>query len=354
LLSSKVDKFTTVGVLDKFQIAGVFVNWWDNIKYDLKTIMQNGWDATLIPDEYLIEAYFSDLANTREENEIALAELENQLSEKVEAILENLEYEADEEEDEVKLTAKLAKDQLKAELDFLAKEKTEKDRILALEKEDAALKAIETNIKNKKNTIKELLAELEVKLLLKRFGTDDLKVEKQELLEEVLAKETELNSQVVASIQFIKSDLKNTSSFESIKKSVADLEKVVKKNSPSSLELKSVTKAKDELRKITKEYNANAKDKVILTTYINKLDQQLKDIGGIISLEEAKTLILKKHFDLINTQLNRYVDNEQRMLIAAIENLFDKYAVSAKQLENSRSTIMNEVNQFLTDLKYLD
>jgi type I restriction enzyme M protein len=354
LLSSKVDKFTTVGVLDKFQIAGVFVNWWDNIKYDLKTIMQNGWDATLIPDEYLVEAYFSELADSIEENEIALAELENQLAEKVEAILENLEYEADEEEGEVKLTAKLAKDQLKAELDYLAKEKTEKDRISELEEEDAALKGIELNIKNNKATIKELLAEIEVKLLLKRFGTDDLKMEKQELLDEVIAKETTLNSLVTDSIQFIKKELKNTSNFDAIKKSVTDLEKVIKKNNPSTLEIKSVTKAKDELKKITKEYNANAKDKVLLTTYINKLNQQLADIGGVISLEEAKSLILKKHFDLINTQLNRYVDNEQRAVIAAVENLFDKYAVSAKQLENSRNTIMEKVNQFLTDLKYLN
>ncbi|MES2688876.1 MAG: class I SAM-dependent DNA methyltransferase, partial [Bacteroidota bacterium] len=58
LLDSIKEKFVPVGVLDKFQVAGVFVNWWDNIKYDLKTIMQNGWDAGLIPDEYLIEEFF--------------------------------------------------------------------------------------------------------------------------------------------------------------------------------------------------------------------------------------------------------------------------------------------------------
>ncbi|MCR6640490.1 MAG: type I restriction-modification system subunit M [Sporocytophaga sp.] len=39
LLDSIKEKFVPVGVLDKFQVAGVFVNWWDNIKYDLKTIM---------------------------------------------------------------------------------------------------------------------------------------------------------------------------------------------------------------------------------------------------------------------------------------------------------------------------
>lgn len=354
LLSSMVEKFAAIGVLDNFQTAGVFVNWWDNIKYDLKTIMQNGWDASLIPDEYLIEAYFQELANQIEEKEIELADAENQLSEKVESILEFLEYEAEEEEGEVKLTPKLAKDQLKLELDYLLEDNTDKERITLLQTEDAAIKSIENNIKSIKADTKELEAELEVKLLIKRFGVEDLKREKQNLLNEVLKTEAILNEQVETLIQFIKADLKNTTSFDNIKKSVDALLKTVKKDNPSSLQLNSISKAKDELKKITKEYNANAKDKELLQAYVGKLDAQLEEIGGVITVQEAKDIILKKHFDLINTQLNRYVDNEQRALVAAIENLYSKYAVSAKALENSRNTIMDELNQFLTDLKYLN
>ncbi|MCL1678814.1 N-6 DNA methylase [Elizabethkingia miricola] len=354
LLGSMVEKFTKVGVLDKFQTAGVFVNWWDNIKYDLKTIMQNGWDATLIPDEYLINTYFESLSISIEENKIKLAEIENQLAEKVETILENLEYEADEEDGEIKLTPKLAKDQLKQELDYLLQENTDTERIAELQKEDAAIKQIEADIKAIKAVITELKAELEVKLVIKRFGVEDLKKEKQSLLEEVLKKETELDGAVDEMIQFVKTDLKKIDDFEAIKKSVADLEKKVKKENPSSLELKTVTKAKDELKKITKEYNANAKDKELLQSYLGKLNTQLDEIGGIITEQEAKDIILKKHFDLINTQLNRYVDNEQRALVAAIENLHSKYAVSSKALEESRLSIMEELNHFLTELKYLN
>jgi type I restriction enzyme M protein len=47
-----------IDVLDRFQVAGVFVNWWDNIKYDLKTIIQNGWSPTLISDNYIIGEFF--------------------------------------------------------------------------------------------------------------------------------------------------------------------------------------------------------------------------------------------------------------------------------------------------------
>ena len=43
LIESLKGQLTPLGVLDNFQVAGVFVNWWDSIKYDLKTIMTNGW-----------------------------------------------------------------------------------------------------------------------------------------------------------------------------------------------------------------------------------------------------------------------------------------------------------------------
>ncbi|MBE9103582.1 N-6 DNA methylase, partial [Nostoc cf. edaphicum LEGE 07299] len=58
LIDSLKNKLVPVNVLDLFQVAGVFVNWWDNIRYDLKTIIQNGWSPTLIPDSYIIKAFF--------------------------------------------------------------------------------------------------------------------------------------------------------------------------------------------------------------------------------------------------------------------------------------------------------
>jgi restriction endonuclease S subunit len=39
-------------VLDEFQSAAVFVNWWQQIRYDLKTVVSTGWHHALIPDSY--------------------------------------------------------------------------------------------------------------------------------------------------------------------------------------------------------------------------------------------------------------------------------------------------------------
>lgn len=39
-----------IGVLDSYQVAGIFVNWWEDSPYDLKSIRSSGWNASLISD----------------------------------------------------------------------------------------------------------------------------------------------------------------------------------------------------------------------------------------------------------------------------------------------------------------
>jgi type I restriction enzyme M protein len=70
---------------------------------------------------------------------------------------------------------------------------------------------------------------------------------------------------------------------------------------------------------------------------LESLDKLLKNIGGVITVDEAKTLILKKHFNLINTQLQRYLNTEKRSLVNAFENWYDKYAVSVQSIEAASS-----------------
>lgn len=50
LLDAIKAKLVPPGVLDEFKSAGVFVNWWQQIRYDLKTVVSSGWDQALIPD----------------------------------------------------------------------------------------------------------------------------------------------------------------------------------------------------------------------------------------------------------------------------------------------------------------
>ena len=74
LLTTLKTRFIPFGVLDEFQSAGVFVNWWQQIRYDLKTIISTGWHHTLIPDSYLIAAFFQVEADAIEAMEASISE----------------------------------------------------------------------------------------------------------------------------------------------------------------------------------------------------------------------------------------------------------------------------------------
>jgi type I restriction enzyme M protein len=149
-------------------------------------------------------------------------------------------------------------------------------------------------------------------------------------------------------------ELKDTSNFEQIKKSVTAFEKSVKSDESKKSVVQTVIEAQKAFKEITKGYNALLKDKGIIQAKLNKLDNLLEEIGGIITTEQAQMLILKKHFDIINNQLQRYLNAEKRTLISAYENLFDKYYTSAQSIEQSLNKTMNELNDFLAQLNYLN
>lgn len=353
LLNTIKEKFVPVGVLDKFQVAGVFVNWWDNIKYDLKTIMQNGWDAGLIPDEYLIEEFFKTEKDEIENIEIEQADFESQLEEAVEEALSLVEFEADEEEGEVKQTPTLAKSELKTQIDYYLTEKNKPEEAKPFQEQDAKIKDLEKSIKDCKALLKEKQTLLALKIELKRYGSEEVKAESKALLEATALELQNLDTDIESLISAFKSDLNNTSDYDNIKKSVTAFEKELKKSKDQPEVLQVVLDVKKQFKEITKTYNARVKDSEILKNKLNSLDALLAEIGGMITTEESQKLILKKHFDIINDQLQRYLNAEKRALVAAYENLFDKYYTSAQTIEQKREETMAELNDFLTQLNYL-
>lgn len=116
LLDSLKEKLIPVGVLDQFQVAGIFVNWWDNVKYDLRTIMALGWFPGLIPDEYLIKVFFRAEQKEIDALQNKISQTELQLEEAIESGREALDYEPEEDE---KITAALIKGLLCSEIENL-------------------------------------------------------------------------------------------------------------------------------------------------------------------------------------------------------------------------------------------
>ncbi len=256
LLNSMKEKFVPVGILDKFQVAGVFVNWWDNIKYDLKTIMQNGWDPGLIPDEYLIKEFFKDEKYEIEKIEIEQADFESQLEEAVEEALNLVEFEPDEEEGEVKQTPTLAKSELKLQIDYFLTEKNKPEEAKPYLEQDAKIKDLEKSIKDSKALLKDKQTELDLKIELKRYGSEEVKAESKGLLVAAKKEVEKLDSDIESLINDFKAELKNTADYNNIKKSVTAYEKELKKSKDKPEILQLVLEVKKQFKEITKTYNA--------------------------------------------------------------------------------------------------
>ena len=124
---------------------------------------------------------------------------------------------------------------------------------------------------------------------------------------------------------------------------------------PCAPELKEAEASSEEKfkgKKRTTVINALKKDIIVIDKKLIDIDDFMNSIGGMIESDECKLLILRKHFDLINNELNRYLNNEKRTLIAIFENFWDKYKVSSKELEKSKTDAKNEIDGYLNQLGY--
>ncbi len=287
--------------MDEFQSAGVFVNWWQQIRYDLKTIISTGWHHSLIPDDYLIAAFFQAEADAIEALEAQISEAQSDLAEAVETAQEVAGFEPEEDQ---KVTAAVIKKALKVLIDDLKESvgASARKELNNLQFQDKMIKAIENRIKDTKTDLKTKTDELTLKLQLKRLGGDEFKAESLELIRQVDSQLTSLDP----------------------------------------------GKKTDE-RKI----GALKKDKAALKARLAKTDAILSAIGGQLTEAEARELILKKLYDLVTHELNRYLNAEKRQLIAVVENLWDKYAVSSRELESQRRETLKTLDGFLERLGYL-
>ena len=95
------------------------------------------------------------------------------------------------------------------------------------------------------------------------------------------------------------------------------------------------------------------KDRATLNARLTRTDAVLKAIGGQISKFNARRLILKKIYDIARAELDRYLNAEKRVLVRAVENLWEKYASATDALEEQRATTITTMGGFLTELGYL-
>jgi len=174
------EKLLPPGVLHEFKIAGIFVNWWDDLRYDFKTIVSTGWSKNLIDEERIKDRFFTEEIRAIEELESKVAEIEGELNEIVEEV-----EDWDEEEQGAKTASKVRTHLKEVVNDLRAtgkevglKEAQKLENLISkIERKEKELKGVRKDLKDEQkeleNEIKErreALTEEEAKeLLLEKF-----------------------------------------------------------------------------------------------------------------------------------------------------------------------------------------
>lgn len=318
LLDSFQKRLVPMELFDKFQVAGIFVNWWQSINYDLKTISSAGWSVNLIPDEYIKKAFFQKEIDELDALETKISDLENTLQEAMEEA--EVEPETDDDGNEKKITVKYVTSALEdgvkdllsnfvtidtrkkltsKVLESLLPKLPEKSRAEAQQQFEQAehISTTDTKIKSLKKKLKEKESRLEDLVDAKKYGRDGFINHVNDL---IILREAE------------KAAVDKDSQKKRIQRQIDSL---------------------------------NEKKSMV--------EELVVAIGEPITDEEARELILQKHHDLMQEQLERYLNREKRECLSMIEKLWDKYAVSRNSIEEDRNLTLSQLNHFLEQLNYL-
>ena len=275
-------------LLSEFQLRGSFAQYIEDLKYDFKSVAASAWKAELIPDDEILESQFPEV----------LASYRNALArrDELEALFETVNEleEGEWNEEDYEAIPKKQITEIKAQI----KNNTKQKNILAKElaKIEKQIKAFQKDIDAKKPL------------------PEKVEIANQQI-EILTAKSNELRNEITPYEDSITADT------ESIKKHVA---------------------LEDELKKCRTEVKELERYKATL----------VEEARAKITVEEAKSLIIKRWERTLHAVINGYQEIHTRNLIAAIEALFEKYTTTLDAVLNAREKETQLLNNFLIELGY--
>ena len=308
LLNGITDTFKDQTLLNEHQVRGAFANYVEQLKADLKSIAASGWGPELIPDDEILASQFPEVLEEQEHNRTRLAELQ--------ALFAAADEEDYEDTEDIGV---LPSDEVK----YIKEEKKELDR------------QWKTLLKELKSLCGDLFVEIKGTGLLpkgakKGFFTEGMTQKApqfangQRILD--LAAEVKFSSELASPIQ------------ERMKQGASALEKSAR----IDVKLARQKALEDEAKKLKADIRATDKRK----------EELVAAARAKIDTDEARRVILERLHRLLTETYKSYLRTDQRACIAAIENLWNKYAVTAKEIEAQRDAAAVKLKGFLEELGY--
>ncbi len=146
-----IEDLNHFNALDEHEIRGAFAQFWDELKFDFKSVAASGWGPELIPEKDILQSQFPEVLEQIENDKTRIAELEG--------LFNTAEEEDYEDEDDTGILSKETVKGLKEKL------KTQNTNIRAFKKElkelKSALKILEKSESADVNEIKSIKQKIE-------------------------------------------------------------------------------------------------------------------------------------------------------------------------------------------------
>jgi type I restriction enzyme M protein len=309
LLGSIERTFTGQNLLNRYQVRGAFANYYKLLASDFKSIAASGWGPELIPDEDILQSQFPEVLAELEQQHGRLAELQ--------ALFAAASEEDFEDTDD---TGVLPAEEVKA-----LKEE--------LKDGTAEWKALLNQLKG---AASDLFAEIKVAGLLPKGAKKGFYC-------------TEGFTQAAAEFSNGQRILDLVASVNH----TSSIAVVVQQSMQQGLQAKAAAERAEVKLKTHKALEDEAKAlKAAIKSTEAKKDQLVEQARLKISKDEARQVIVERLGKVLFESYRQYLRADQRACIAAIENLWSKYAVTAKQIETERDEAAQALKAFLVELGY--
>jgi type I restriction enzyme M protein len=312
MLESIEKELAGQNLLTASQVRGAFANYMAMLKADFKSIAASGWGPELIPDNDILLSQYPEVLKELEQAQARLAELQALFA-----------AASEEDFDDSEDTGVLPGDVVKSKKEELK---------IANADWKAHLKAV-------KDLAGNIFSEIKVAALLpkgadtksKGFYCSEGLAQKQPVFE---------NGQRILDLA---AEVGFTSEYAEPLKAVISQGKLSLERAQSiSQSLVRHKVLEDEVKAL----------KTTIKGTENKRDELVESARAKITNDEARTVIIARLKQTLLNTYHAYLRADQRACIKAIENLWSKYAVTAKTIEAERDAASAQLQAFMVELGY--
>ncbi|MCL6479225.1 MAG: N-6 DNA methylase, partial [Peptococcaceae bacterium] len=312
-LDSFAEGIMPVGMLDRYKVSGVVASWWGGIQYDLKTLAAQGFEG-------LVDSWCESIRSALEDEE----EKKNGFDPLQHKLIVRL---LPEYLDEIR-TAEIRLAELQAQ-----KEAYERGEGLEGWFEDTGEEDDEENGDNKRNIAKEL---------------EDYIKDLKESIKNQLARIKELDRGP---------NIRTAESIAALQKKGLDASHLIREKDELLAAVAPVEREIGCLAAILQPYfdvkEALREAKRQLRDLKNQLIERLDQARKKLTPEDCERLVLDIAREELEQQLERYIAEHRREVIAVFENWWDKYRVTLGEIEQERDAAAEELADWLRRLGYV-